>query len=157
MYILCSHTIFRRISYLYLPFMRRAAYILLIIHLGYSVAQSVEALRYNFISLWSHWICHWPSPFGRTMALVLTQPLTEMRNICLGGKGIYHATMLKDIISGTWCMYAIKWQGSSIFQTSCHEIVHKLLKVELLCETAYTRERFHTLLFNMSRLIKWYT
>jgi hypothetical protein len=34
-------------------------------------------------------ICHWHNPFGHTMALGSTQPLTEMstRNISMGGKG----------------------------------------------------------------------
>jgi hypothetical protein len=55
----------------------------------HAVAQLVEALRYKpegrgFDSRW----CHWNNPFGRTMALGSTQPLTEMstRNISWGVK-----------------------------------------------------------------------
>jgi hypothetical protein len=51
------------------------------------VAQLVEALRYKPVgsSLDSGW-CH--NPFGRTLAVGLTQPLTEMstRNISCGVK-----------------------------------------------------------------------
>jgi hypothetical protein len=53
---------------------------------GHAVAQLVEALRYKpedhgFDSRWCH------NPFGRTLALGSTQPLTEMstRNIYAGG------------------------------------------------------------------------
>ena len=52
------------------------------------------ALRYKpegrgFDSRWCHWIFHWHNPFGRTMALGSTQPLTEMstRNISWRVKG----------------------------------------------------------------------
>ena len=52
--------------------------------MGHAAAQLVEALRYKseghgFVSRW----CHRHNPSGRTMALGLTQPLTEMstRNI----------------------------------------------------------------------------
>ena len=63
--------------------------------LGYAVAQLVEALRYKSEGhgFWfpkvSLEIFHWHNPSGRTMALGLTQPLTEMstRNIFWGGKG----------------------------------------------------------------------
>ena len=55
---------------------------------GHAVAQLVKALRYKpegcgFESRW----CHWYNPSGRTVALGLIQPLTEMstRNIS-GGK-----------------------------------------------------------------------
>jgi hypothetical protein len=58
------------------------------------VAQLVESLRHNserrgFDSRWCHWIFFIDNPFGRTMALGLTQPLTEMstRNISWWGKG----------------------------------------------------------------------
>jgi hypothetical protein len=54
---------------------------------GTAMAQLVEALHHKpegrgFDSRW----CHWHKPFGRTMALGLTQPLTEMgtRNISWG-------------------------------------------------------------------------
>jgi hypothetical protein len=53
------------------------------------VAQLIEALRYKperrgFDSRW----CHWHNRFGRTMALGLTHPLTEMstRNLSWGVK-----------------------------------------------------------------------
>ena len=56
---------------------------------GYTVAQLVEASRYKpevrgFDSRW----CHWHNPSGRTVALGLAQPLTEMstRNISWGVK-----------------------------------------------------------------------
>ena len=57
--------------------------------MGHAVAQLVEALRYKlegrgFDSRWCHWIFFIDIiPSGRTMALGLTQPLTEMstRNI----------------------------------------------------------------------------
>jgi hypothetical protein len=50
---------------------------------GYAMAQLVEALRYKsedrrFDSRWYHCSFHWRNPSGRTMALGLTQPLTEM-------------------------------------------------------------------------------
>ena len=52
------------------------------------MAQLVEELRYKpegrgFDSRWCHWNFHRRNPSGRTMALGLTQPLTEMstRNI----------------------------------------------------------------------------
>jgi hypothetical protein len=55
--------------------------------MGYAVAQLVEALRYKlegrgFDSRW----CHSHNSSSSTMALGLTQPLTEMstRNICGG-------------------------------------------------------------------------
>jgi hypothetical protein len=54
---------------------------------GAVVAQLVEALQYKpegrrFDSRWFHW----HNPFGRTMSLGSTQPLTEMstRNISWG-------------------------------------------------------------------------
>ena len=57
------------------------------------MAQLLEALRYKpegrgFDSHCCHWNFHWHNPSGRTMALGLTQPLTEMstRNK-LGSKG----------------------------------------------------------------------
>ena len=59
--------------------------------LGHAVAQLVEALRYKsedrgFDSRWCYW--NFSNPSDRTIALGLTQPLTEMstRNIS-GGKG----------------------------------------------------------------------
>ena len=62
---------------------------MILIHVGYAVAQLVEALRYKpegrgFDSRW----CHWHNPSDRSMALGLTQPLTEMstRNISWGVK-----------------------------------------------------------------------
>jgi len=58
---------------------------------GHAVAQLVEALRYKsegrgFDSRWCHWNFSLTYPSGRTMALGLTQPLTEMstRNISWG-------------------------------------------------------------------------
>jgi len=58
---------------------------------GHAVAQLVEALRYKpegggFHSDGITGIFHWHNPSGRTMALGLTQPLTEMstRNISWG-------------------------------------------------------------------------
>ena len=55
---------------------------------GHAVAQLVEALRYKpegreFDSRWCHWNFSLKHPSGRTMAMGLTQPLTEMntRNI----------------------------------------------------------------------------
>jgi hypothetical protein len=52
------------------------------------VVKLVEALRYNpeglgFDSRWCHWIFHRHNFSGRTMALGLTQPLTEIntRNV----------------------------------------------------------------------------
>ena len=47
--------------------------------LGYAMAHSVEALHSKlegrgFDSQW----CHWHNPSGHTVALGLTQPLTEM-------------------------------------------------------------------------------
>ena len=61
------------------------------LEMGHAVAQLVEALRYKpescgFNSRWCHFHRHNPS--GRTMALGLTQPLTEMstRNISWGVK-----------------------------------------------------------------------
>ena len=58
---------------------------------GHAVAQLVEALRYKtrgrgFESRWCHWDFHWQNPSGRTMALGLTQPLTQMstRNVSWG-------------------------------------------------------------------------
>jgi len=60
------------------------------IYWGHAVAQLVEAMRYKtegrgFDSRWCHFF-HWHNPSGRTMALGLTQPLTEMstRNGSLG-------------------------------------------------------------------------
>jgi len=57
------------------------------------VAQFVEAVRYKpegrgFDSRWCHWNFHSHNPSSRTMALELTQPLTEMRtrNISWGVK-----------------------------------------------------------------------
>jgi hypothetical protein len=57
-------------------------------HKGHAVAQLVEALRYKtegrgFDSDGVIASFHWHNPSGRTMALGLTQPLTEMstRNI----------------------------------------------------------------------------
>ena len=56
------------------------------LEMGHAMVQLVEALRYKpesrgFNSRWCHFHLHNPS--GRTMALGLTQPLTEMstRNI----------------------------------------------------------------------------
>ena len=58
---------------------------------GHPVAQLVKALRYKpegrgVDSWWCHW--NWHNPSGYTMALVSTQPLTEMstRNISWGVK-----------------------------------------------------------------------
>jgi hypothetical protein len=50
------------------------------------VAQLFEALRYKPDGVTG--IFHWNNPSGRTMALGLTQPLTEMstRNIYWGAK-----------------------------------------------------------------------
>jgi hypothetical protein len=50
---------------------------------GYTVAQLVEALRYNsegrgFDSRWGPWIFHWLNPSGLAMALVSNQTLMEM-------------------------------------------------------------------------------
>jgi hypothetical protein len=60
---------------------------------GHTVAQVVEALHHkpeghSVDSLLCHWNCLLSSSFGRTMALVLTQLLTEMsaRNISWGVK-----------------------------------------------------------------------
>jgi len=60
---------------------------------GHMVAQLVETLRYKpegcgFDSRWCHWNFDWHNPSGCTMALGLTQPLTEMstRNISWGVK-----------------------------------------------------------------------
>jgi len=57
--------------------------------MGHAVAQLVEAVRHKpegrgFDSQW----CHWNNPSGHTMALGLTQPLTEMstRSISCGVK-----------------------------------------------------------------------
>jgi hypothetical protein len=57
------------------------------------VAQLAEVLHYKpeargFDFRWCHWIFHCHNPFGRTMALRSTQPLTEMstRNISWGVK-----------------------------------------------------------------------
>jgi len=59
--------------------------------LGHAVAQLVEALRYksegrHFDFRWCHGIFYMHNPSVRTMALGLTQPLTEMstRNISCG-------------------------------------------------------------------------
>jgi len=51
---------------------------------GHAVAHLVEALCYElegrgFDSRWCHWNFSLHNPFGRTMTLGLTQPLTEMR------------------------------------------------------------------------------
>jgi hypothetical protein len=61
---------------------------------GYAVAQLVETLWYKpegreFNSWWFIGIFHWHNPSGRTLALGLTQPLTETstRNICWGKGG----------------------------------------------------------------------
>ena len=60
---------------------------------GDVVAQLVEALFYKvegrrFDSRSGHWNLSWSNPSGCTMALVLTQPLTEMSTrFLLGGKG----------------------------------------------------------------------
>jgi hypothetical protein len=58
---------------------------------GQAAAQLVDALRYKpegcgFDSRWCHWNFLLTNPSGRTMALGLTQPLTEMstRNISWG-------------------------------------------------------------------------
>jgi hypothetical protein len=63
-------------------------------HAGHAVSQVVETLRYKpegrgFASRWCIGIFHWHNPSGRTMALELTQPLTEIstRNIPWG-KGV---------------------------------------------------------------------
>jgi hypothetical protein len=68
--------------------------ILVHISVGARGGAVVEALRYNpegrrFDSRWCHWIFHWHNPSCRTMALVSTQPLTEMstRNISWGKGG----------------------------------------------------------------------
>jgi hypothetical protein len=60
---------------------------------GHAVAQLVEALRSKpegsgFDSRWCHWNFTLTNPFGRTMAMGSTQPLTEMstRNISWGVK-----------------------------------------------------------------------
>ena len=50
---------------------------------GHTVALLVKALHYEpggrgFNSRWCHWNFQWHNPSGRTMALGLTQPLTEM-------------------------------------------------------------------------------
>ena len=57
------------------------------------MTQLVKALRYKsegcgFDSQWCHWDFSWTYPSGRSMALGLTQPLTEMstRNIYWGVK-----------------------------------------------------------------------
>jgi hypothetical protein len=62
--------------------------LLLLLLLGYAVAQLVEALPYKsegrlFDSRWCHWNFSLTYPSGRTMALGLTQTITEMstRNI----------------------------------------------------------------------------
>jgi len=59
---------------------------------GHAVAQLVEALRYKpeghvFDSQWCQWNFYRHIPSGHTVALGLTQPLTEMstRNISWGG------------------------------------------------------------------------
>ena len=59
--------------------------------LYHAVAQLVEVLRYKsegrgFDSRWYHWNFRWHNPSGRTKALGLTHPLTEMstRNISWG-------------------------------------------------------------------------
>jgi hypothetical protein len=61
---------------------------------GYAVAHLVQALSYKpkgcrFVSWRCHWSFHLHTPSGCTMALALTQPLTQMstRNIFCGGKG----------------------------------------------------------------------
>jgi hypothetical protein len=63
---------------------------------GHAVAQLVEALRYKpegrgFDSRWFHW----HNPTGRTMALGLTQPVTEMStgNISLVGRCVGLTTL----------------------------------------------------------------
>jgi hypothetical protein len=54
------------------------------VRMGATVAQLVEALHYKPAG--RSGIFHWHNPFGRTMALGSTQPLTEMstRNISWG-------------------------------------------------------------------------
>jgi hypothetical protein len=47
----------------------------------YSVVGSgtmLQAGRSRGLFLWDHWIFNWPNPSSRTVALRLTQPLTEM-------------------------------------------------------------------------------
>jgi hypothetical protein len=60
---------------------------------GHAMARLIEALRnkpegHGLDSRWCHWNFHWHNPSGRTMALELTQPLTEMStsNIYCGVK-----------------------------------------------------------------------
>ena len=66
----------------------KLTYFRLLNRLGHAEAQLVETLRYKpeghgFDSRWCQWIFFLHNPSGRTMALGLTQPLTEMstRNI----------------------------------------------------------------------------
>jgi len=68
-----------------------------IVNIEHAVAQLVEALRYKpeirrFDFRWCHWSFSRHNPSGRTMALGLTQPLTEMstENISWGVKRPVH-------------------------------------------------------------------
>jgi hypothetical protein len=65
--------------------------VLIFLCCGHAVAQLVEVLRYKpegrgFDSQWRHWIFSLTTPSSHTVALGLTQPLTEMstRNVSWG-------------------------------------------------------------------------
>jgi hypothetical protein len=67
---------------------------LLLLLLGYEVSRLVEALCYKlggrgFDSLWGFEAFYWINPSGLTMAMELTQPLTDMniKELPCGGTG----------------------------------------------------------------------
>ena len=67
---------------------------LVVILMGHTVAQLVEALRYKpegreFDSPWYHCKFHWHNPPSCTMALGPTKPLTEMIPAILGASTTY--------------------------------------------------------------------
>ena len=73
---------------------------------GYGVTQLVEALRQKpefcrFVSRRGHWIIHWLIPFGRTMILESTQPLTEMSTKNISWEDVFGGLVVSMLASGT--------------------------------------------------------
>jgi hypothetical protein len=80
------------------------------------VALLNEALRYKAEGRWfdSRWY-HRLNPFGRTVALGLTQPLTEMSNRGRGGRGLGFITLP---LSCANCLEMWEPQPSGILRAS---------------------------------------
>jgi len=130
--------------------------------MGHAVAQSVEALHYKpeghgFDTRWCHWNFPWHNTSGRTMALGLTQPLTQMsiRNISWGVKEAgtygwqpYHLHVPTVMKSGSLnllkpsgpvqsrngtALHLLQYHSDkcSICQTSVHSLIDSLIHLTI--------------------------